>query len=148
LLGTKAMIVLDERDCVVDAVLRFTQFYAHESCGKCTPCREGTWWMTRVLTRLEHGYGRLDDLDLMRDVGQNMLFKSFCALADGAVSPIDSSLKYFRQEYEDHVRLGRCPLRVESPAMEAATDRSAGAEGRLRQFLPQGVEVELGEVLG
>jgi NADH-quinone oxidoreductase subunit F len=148
LLGTKAMIVLDETDCVVDAVLRFTQFYAHESCGKCTPCREGTWWMTRVLRRMEQGNGRVEDIDLMRDVGQNMLFKSFCALADGAVSPIDSSIKYFRDEYEEHVRLGRCPLREESPRLEAASARSGGTQGVLAQILPEGIEIDLGEVLG
>jgi NADH-quinone oxidoreductase subunit F len=147
LLGTKAMIVLDERDCVVDAVLRFTQFYAHESCGKCTPCREGTWWMTRVLQRMEGGQGRAEDIQLMKDVGQNMLFKSFCALADGAVSPIDSSIKFFRQEYEDHVRLGRCPLKGSGPDLEAATDRTGGTTGELREVLPEGVEVGLGEVL-
>jgi NADH-quinone oxidoreductase subunit F len=148
LLGTGAMIVLDERDCVVDATLRFTQFYAHESCGKCTPCREGTWWMARVLQRMERGYGRVEDIDLMKDVAGNMLFKSFCALADGAVSPIDSSIKYFRDEYEEHVRLGRCPLKEESPRLEAVTARTGGTTGELAQFLPEGVEVELGEVLG
>ena len=147
LLGTKAMIVLDETDCIVDATLRFTQFYAHESCGKCTPCREGTWWMTRVLRRMEMGHGRMEDIDLIGDVAGNMLFKSFCALADGAVSPLDSSIKFFREEYEDHVRLGRCPLREESPRLEAATARSGGTTGRLAQVLPEGREVELGEVL-
>jgi NADH-quinone oxidoreductase subunit F len=147
LLGTKAMIVLDERDCVVDAVLRFTQFYAHESCGKCTPCREGTWWLTRVLNRMEGGHGRMEDIDLINDVGQNMLFKSFCALADGAVSPIDSSIKFFRTEYEDHVRLGRCPLKEASPQLVAATARSGGTTGQLVQILPEGTELQLGEVL-
>jgi NADH-quinone oxidoreductase subunit F len=148
LLGTGAMIVLDERDCIVDATLRFTQFYAHESCGKCTPCREGTWWLSRVLGRMEKGYGREEDISLMKDVAGNMLFKSFCALADGAVSPIDSSIKYFRDEYEDHVRLGRCPLREESPTAAAATDRTGGTTGALAQILPEGREVQLGEVLG
>jgi NADH-quinone oxidoreductase subunit F len=142
------MIVLDESDCVVDAVLRFTQFYAHESCGKCTPCREGTWWMTRVLRRMEHGSGRMEDIDLMKDVGSKMLFKSFCALADGAVSPIDSSIKFFRDEFEEHVRLGRCPLRVEErPRLEAVMARSGGTTGELAQVLPEGIELELGEVL-
>jgi NADH-quinone oxidoreductase subunit F len=149
LLGTKAMIVLDETDCVVDATLRFTQFYAHESCGKCTPCREGTWWMARVLGRMEQGKGRIEDIDLMKDVAGNMLFKSFCALADGAVSPIDSSIKYFRDEYEEHVRLGRCPLKEEErPRLEAVTDRTGGTTGGLAEVLPEGVELELGEVLG
>ncbi len=136
LLGTKALIVLDERDCVVDAVLRFTQFYAHESCGKCTPCREGTWWMTRVLGRMARGQGTMKDIDLMRDVGQNMLFKAFCALADGAVSPTDSSIKSFREEYEEHVRLGRCPF-VELGEASPPEEEAAPARGRA-----------LGEVLG
>jgi NADH-quinone oxidoreductase subunit F len=137
LLGTKALIVFDERDCVVDAVLRFTQFYAHESCGKCTPCREGTWWMTRVLGRMARGQGTMQDIDLMRDVGQNMLFKAFCALADGAVSPIDSSIKYFRDEYEEHVRLGRCPF------VEPGEETAAAAVAA-----PPAHELALGEVLG
>src|SRR5438046_8780704 len=104
--------------------------------------------MERVLGRLERGSGRQEDIDLMKDVGQNMLFKAFCALADGAVSPIDSSIKYFREEYEEHVRLGRCPLRVESPRLEAAGARTGGTTGRLAQVLPEGIEIELGEVLG
>src|SRR4051794_37595834 len=82
--------------------------YPHESCGKCTPCREGTWWMPKLLRRIEHGHGRMDDMPLMQNVGDNILFKAFCALADGAISPIHSSLKFFMDEYEEHVRLGRC----------------------------------------
>jgi NADH-quinone oxidoreductase subunit F len=136
LLGTGAVIVLDESDCVVDAALRFTQFYAHESCGKCTPCREGTWWLTKILYRVEHGGGRLDDLTVLQDIGDNMLFKNFCALGDGAVSPIHSSLKYFRDEYVDHVQRGGCPLE-ERPVVAAAEPREAGTAG----------VVELGEVL-
>jgi NADH-quinone oxidoreductase subunit F len=136
LLGTGAVIVLDETDCVVDAALRFTQFYAHESCGKCTPCREGTWWLTKVLYRMENGGGRNEDVDVMVDVGDNMLFKNFCALGDGAVSPIHSSIKYFRDEYLEHVKAGGCPLR-ERPALGAAEPREAGVTG----------VVELGEVL-
>jgi NADH-quinone oxidoreductase subunit F len=147
LLGTKAMIVLDESDCIVDATLRFSQFYAHESCGKCTPCREGTWWVTRVLSRIEQGHGRMEDIDLIKDVAGNMLFKAFCALADGAVSPLDSSIKHFRDEYEEHVKLGRCPMK-ERPVLQAATGRSGGATGGLAQILPEGEEIQLGEVLG
>jgi NADH-quinone oxidoreductase subunit F len=137
LLGTGAVIVLDETDCVVDAALRFTQFYAHESCGKCTPCREGTWWLTKILFRMENGGGRLDDLDTMKDIGDNMLFKSFCALGDGAVSPIDSSLKYFRDEYVEHVKAGGCP-REERPAIAATEPRELAATPG---------EIELGQVL-
>jgi NADH-quinone oxidoreductase subunit F len=121
------MIVMDDRDCVVDATLRMLEFYAHESCGKCTPCREGTWWMTKVLRRIEHGHGRMGDMPLMQNVGDNILFKAFCALADGAISPIHSSLKFFMDEYEEHVRLGRCPFEERAP-VGAATAREAGAD--------------------
>jgi NADH-quinone oxidoreductase subunit F len=110
LLGTGAVIVMDETDCIVEATRRLVAFYAHESCGKCTPCREGTWWGTRVLERIEAGYGREEDLPLLEDLGRNILFRAFCALADGAVSPIQSSLKLFRDEYLQHISEGRCPF--------------------------------------
>jgi NADH-quinone oxidoreductase subunit F len=110
LLGTGAVMVMDQDDCVVEAARRLVAFYAHESCGKCTPCREGTWWATRVLGRIEDGYGRPEDLPLLGEVGQNILFRAFCALADGAVSPISSTLEHFMAEFEEHVRLGRCPF--------------------------------------
>jgi NADH-quinone oxidoreductase subunit F len=118
LLGTAAIMVMDETDCVVDCAQRMVAFYAHESCGKCTPCREGSWWATRVLARIEEGYGREVDIPLMHDVGKNTLFRAFCALADGTASVINSSLQHFADEYEEHVRLGRCPMReapVEAP---------------------------------
>ena len=111
LLGTGAVMVMDEDDCVVEAARRLVEFYAHESCGKCTPCREGTWWASRVLERIEGGYGREEDLPLLGEVGQNIMFRAFCALADGAVSPISSTLEHFTDEYEEHIRLGRCPSR-------------------------------------
>jgi len=104
---------MDETDCVVDAAARMVRFYAVESCGKCTPCREGGWWATRVMDRLEHGYGRDDDIPVMQDLGKNVLFRAFCALADGTASVINSSLKHFMDEYEEHVRLGACPLKVD-----------------------------------
>jgi NADH-quinone oxidoreductase subunit F len=119
LLGTGAIMVLDETDCMVEAARRLVEFYAHESCGKCTPCREGTWWATRVLGRIEGGYGREEDLPLMADVGENILFRAFCALADGAVSPIQSTLKYFMDEYEAHIREGRCPVTGTGPGHDA-----------------------------
>jgi len=115
LLGTGAIIVMDESDCIVEATRRLVQFYAHESCGKCTPCREGTWWVSRVLARIEHGYGRPEDLPLLDELGRNILFKAFCALADGAVSPIQSSLRYFRDEYEAHIAERRCPFSGKGP---------------------------------
>jgi NADH-quinone oxidoreductase subunit F len=119
LLGTGAIIVMDETDCIVEATRRLVEFYAHESCGKCTPCREGTWWGSRVLGRIESGFGREEDLPLLDDLGTNILFRAFCALADGAVSPIQSSLKYFRDEYEQHIRDGRCPFAREVAEVHA-----------------------------
>ena len=113
MLGTAAIMVMDDTDCVVDCATRMVRFYAHESCGKCTPCREGSWWATRVLERLEDGQGEAADLPIMHDLGTNLLFRAFCALADGTASVINSSLQHFPDEYEAHVRLGRCPLKVE-----------------------------------
>ncbi len=113
MLGTAAIMVMDETDCVVDCATRMVRFYAHESCGKCTPCREGSWWATRVLERLEDGEGRSADLPIVRDLGANLLFRAFCALADGTASVINSSLQHFPDEFEEHVRLGGCPLKVE-----------------------------------
>src|SRR5262249_7134084 len=107
----------DETDCVVDCAQRMVAFYAHESCGKCTPCREGSWWATRVLERIEDRQGRDADLPVMKDIGVNILFRAFCALADGTASVINSSLAHFADEYEEHVRLGRCPMTAE-PAEE------------------------------
>jgi NADH-quinone oxidoreductase subunit F len=110
MLGTKALQIFDETTCIVRAVLRWTEFYKHESCGKCTPCREGTWWLVQVLKDLEAGRGTEADLDKLLDLCDNIMGRSFCALADGAASPIISSLKYFRQEYLDHLILGKCPF--------------------------------------
>ncbi len=110
MLGTKALQVFDETTCVVRAVLRWTEFYQHESCGKCTPCREGTWWLVQTLQRLEDGTGTEGDLDLLLDLCDNILGRSFCALGDGATSPITSSIEFFRDEYLAHVTLGGCPF--------------------------------------
>ena len=110
MLGTKALQIFDETTCVVRAVLRWTEFYKHESCGKCTPCREGTWWLVQALKELEAGRGTSADLDKLLDIVDNIAGRSFCALADGAASPIVSSMKYFREEYQRHLDLGGCPF--------------------------------------
>ncbi len=110
MLGTRALQLFDETTCVVRAVLRWTEFYKHESCGKCTPCREGTWWLVQILARLERGEGSESDLDVLLDQCDNILGRSFCALADGAVSPISSSIEYFRDEYLAHLTHGGCPF--------------------------------------
>ncbi|MGV9821871.1 NADH-quinone oxidoreductase subunit NuoF [Nocardia xishanensis] len=110
MLGTKALQIFDDTTCVVRAVLRWTEFYAHESCGKCTPCREGTYWLVQLLKRVEEGRGTESDLDKLLDISDSINGKSFCALGDGAASPILSSLKYFRDEYIEHLRSGGCPF--------------------------------------
>lgn len=110
MLGTKALQCFDETTCVVRAVTRWTEFYAHESCGKCTPCREGTYWLVQLLRDIEAGKGKLSDLDKLNDIADNINGKSFCALGDGAASPIFSSLKYFRAEYEQHITGKGCPF--------------------------------------
>jgi NADH-quinone oxidoreductase subunit F len=109
--GTSALQIFDESDSVVYAVYKWTTFYEHESCGKCTPCREGTYWMVQVLGRILSGAGTTEDLDTLLDTCDNINGRAFCALGDGATAPITSSLKYFRGEYEDYIA-GRIPPRL------------------------------------
>jgi NADH-quinone oxidoreductase subunit F len=85
-------------------------FYRHESCGKCTPCREGCDWLYKLLQRLERGEGREKDLDLLFGVSNNIIGKTLCAFGDAAATPVLSTMKLFRNEYEAHVREGRCTL--------------------------------------
>lgn len=109
MLGTKALQIFDDTTCVVRAARRWTQFYAHESCGKCTPCREGTYWLTQIYERLETGAGTQSDIQKLLDISDTLFGKSFCALGDGAASPIISSVSFFRAEYEAHLH-GGCPF--------------------------------------
>ncbi|MCW2524043.1 MAG: hypothetical protein JWO63_2378 [Frankiales bacterium] len=97
--GTSAVMIFDEGDNVVQAVLKWTEFYEHESCGKCTPCREGNYWTAQILERIWHGEGTEADLDTLLDVSDNILGRSFCALGDGATGCIMSSIQYFRDDY-------------------------------------------------
>jgi NADH-quinone oxidoreductase subunit F len=138
LLGTGAVIVCDESDCMVEAARRLVEFYAHESCGKCTPCREGTWWLTRVLGRIEDGYGRPEDLPLLDDVGPKILFRAFCALADGAISPLQSTLRHFRDEYDAHIATGRCPVTGEGPGLLEEEQQAPTEPPRPATFVPDG----------
>jgi NADH-quinone oxidoreductase subunit F len=110
MLGTRALQIFDDTTCVVRATLRWTEFYEHESCGKCTPCREGTYWMVRVLDRLDRGQGTDEDLDKLLDICDNIAGRAFCAFGDGAISPVVSSIKYFRDEFIEHSKRGGCPF--------------------------------------
>ncbi|MDO8143233.1 MULTISPECIES: NADH-quinone oxidoreductase subunit NuoF [unclassified Isoptericola] len=110
MLGTRALQIFDETTCVVRAVSRWTDFYAHESCGKCTPCREGTYWLKQILHRIEAGAGEAGDIEVLLDLCDNILGRAFCALGDGATSPITSSIEYFRDEYEAHLDGRGCPF--------------------------------------
>ena len=108
MLGTGAVIVMDENTCIVNAVLHLARFFAHESCGKCTLCRVGTSTMLRILERIEAGEGRDGDIDLLLDICETMYGKTFCPLGDAATNPVTSSIKYFREEYEYHIEEKRC----------------------------------------
>ncbi len=127
MLGTKALQIFDETTCIVRAVLRWTEFYKHESCGKCTPCREGTWWLVQILKDLEHGKGTPEDLDKLLDLCDNIMGRSFCALADGAASPIISSIQYFKDEYLQHLAIGGCPFDSEA-STKFVTSNVGGAK--------------------
>ncbi|MGH3729242.1 MAG: NADH-quinone oxidoreductase subunit NuoF [Micromonosporaceae bacterium] len=118
MLGTTAVMCFSDQDCPVYAAYRWIEFYAHESCGKCTPCREGNYWMVQVLRRILQGEGTHADLDTLLDTCDNLLGRSFCALGDGAASPVISSIKYFKQDYLDYIERRKPPLL--KPATELA----------------------------
>jgi NADH-quinone oxidoreductase subunit F len=124
MLGTKALQIFDDTTCVVRAVARWVEFYKHESCGKCTPCREGFWWLVQILDRLDEGHGTEADLEKLLDLSDNIAGRSFCALADGGIAPVTSSLQYFRDEYIAHFDEGGCPF---DPAASTLFAQSAGA---------------------
>ena len=104
------LIVIDDRACMVQLALRSSQFYMHESCGKCTPCREGTRWMVQLLQRIEDGEAEQSELDLLLSVCDRILGKCLCPLGDAAAMPIASYVDKFRAEFQEHVDLGRCPF--------------------------------------
>jgi NADH-quinone oxidoreductase subunit F len=110
MLGTRSVQLFDETTCVVRVTLRWIQFYQHESCGKCTPCREGSYWVVQLLDRLEHGQGSEADLDKLLDICENITGRAFCALGDSIQAPVGSSIRYFRDEYLEHLRTGGCPF--------------------------------------
>ncbi|GAB4084468.1 NADH-quinone oxidoreductase subunit NuoF [Myceligenerans cantabricum] len=140
MLGTRALQLFDESVCVVRAVSRWTDFYAHESCGKCTPCREGTYWLKQVLHRIEAGQGQDQDIDLLLDLCDNVLGRSFCALGDGATSPITSSIQFFREEYQAHIDGHGCPFDPSASALFPYTPRTTrpGATADSEQLVGAG----------
>ena len=107
--GAASLIVVDDRCCMVQLALRSTQFYMHESCGKCTPCREGTRWMVQILEKIERGDGELSDLELLESINGRILGKVLCALGEFAVYPVSSYITQWRDEFVAHIQQGRCP---------------------------------------
>jgi NADH-quinone oxidoreductase subunit F len=110
MLGTRSVQLFDETTCVVRVVLRWAEFYQHESCGKCTPCREGSYWVVQLLQNLEAGKGSEADLDKLLDICTNITGRAFCALGDSIEPSVKSSIAYFRDEYLEHQRHGGCPF--------------------------------------
>ncbi|HLP97857.1 MAG TPA: NADH-quinone oxidoreductase subunit NuoF [Sideroxyarcus sp.] len=107
-LGSGAVIVMDDTTCMVKALERLSYFYYEESCGQCTPCREGTGWLYRIVHRIEHGEGRPEDLDLLLDLCGNIAGRTICALGDAAAWPVQGMLKHYRKEFEYHIEHKRC----------------------------------------
>lgn len=112
-LGSGAVIIMDETTCMVRALERLSYFYFEESCGQCTPCREGTGWLYRVVHRIEHGQGRQSDLDLLTNVADNIAGRTICALGDAAALPVKSFIQHFRDEFAYHIDNRRCLVPVE-----------------------------------
>jgi len=113
MLGSGAVIVMDETRCMVKSLLRLSYFYMHESCGQCTPCREGTGWLWRMVDRIEHGQGRASDLDMLNSVSDNIQGRTICALGDAAAMPVRAMIKHFRAEFEHHITHKTCLVPVD-----------------------------------
>jgi len=108
MLGSGAVIVMDDTRCMVKSLQRLSAFYMHESCGQCTPCREGTGWLSRMVDRIETGQGRPSDMDLLDNVAENIMGRTICALGDAAAMPVRGMLKHFRPEFEHHITHKTC----------------------------------------
>jgi NADH-quinone oxidoreductase subunit F len=108
MLGSGAVIVMDDSRCMVASLLRLSYFYMHESCGQCTPCREGTGWLYRMVDRIEHGQGRMADIELLNSVADNIQGRTICALGDAAAMPVRAMIKNFRDEFIHHIEHKTC----------------------------------------
>ncbi|OQX92407.1 MAG: NADH-quinone oxidoreductase subunit F [candidate division Zixibacteria bacterium 4484_95] len=113
MLGSAGVIVMDETTCIVHAAYVISRFYQHESCGQCSPCRQGTLWMYRILDRIEHGKGKMEDIDLLLDICNNIEGNTICPLGDASVPAVRSSIKYFRDEYEYHIKNKKCLVQLD-----------------------------------
>jgi NADH-quinone oxidoreductase subunit F len=108
MLGSGAVIVMDDSRCMVQSLQRLSYFYMHESCGQCTPCREGTGWLWRMVDRIERGEGRESDLALLDNVAENIMGRTICALGDAAAMPVRGMIKHFRHEFVHHIEHKTC----------------------------------------
>ncbi len=122
-LGSGGVIVIGEGTCVVDMLANLSRFYAHESCGQCTPCRDGTNWIHKVVDRIEKGGGRRQDLADLLDLSDNIMGKTICALGDAAAMPVIAFIQKYRHEFEEHIEKGRCPYKPEYAVAHAAAGR-------------------------
>ncbi|PKK82187.1 MAG: NADH-quinone oxidoreductase subunit F [candidate division Zixibacteria bacterium HGW-Zixibacteria-1] len=113
MLGSGGIIVIDDRTCMVWVIERLIHFYKHESCGKCTPCREGTGWLEQIISKIEHGEGKEGDIEKIETICENIMGRTVCPLGDAAVMPIQSSIKLFRNEWEHHIKNHTCMVKSE-----------------------------------
>ncbi len=118
MLGSAGMIVMDDTTCMVWVAQNLLHFYRHESCGKCTPCREGGDWLFKMLGKIERGEGQMRDIELLLSVADNIAGKTLCAFGDAAATPVLTTIKQFRHEFEAHIREGRCTCPAEWRAKE------------------------------
>jgi hypothetical protein len=130
MLGCGSVIVMDDTTDIVKQVRRMVDFYAHESCGQCTPCREGTAWAAKILRRIENGWGTEEDLDTLLDISDNMTGKTICVLSDAAAAPIVSSIQKFRDDYLALIRAGKA--RGAAPRSGARAARDADGDQCVR----------------
>jgi NADH-quinone oxidoreductase subunit F len=120
MLGSAAVIAIDETVCIVDALLNVLHFYAHESCGQCTPCREGSGWAHKIVWRIEKGYGRPEDMEMLLAIPEQAIGRTICVFAEAFGWPIQSYVAKFRNEFEAHIRERKCPFKPEMRRAEGA----------------------------
>jgi NADH-quinone oxidoreductase subunit F len=136
-LGAAAVIVIDDRACMVQLALRASQFYMHESCGKCTPCREGTRWMVQLLEKIEEGRAEQSELDLLLSVADRILGKCLCALGDFAAGPVIAYVDKFRDEFQAHLDEAGCPYGGESSLEGLFAPVNQHGHSREREWLAE-----------